>query len=552
MSDRLADELQRLREERDAGRDFMSDFKESMESMDKLASGNQAKIFGEVFNSKEIREYNKGLGDVRRNMRYMHTEYRRMTDEIKRMHEEMDDVAKKSGKLTPAIQRMLTKRSTLAQSIVSGESQVERGQAYIRQQQEAQQRRARLRNMATLGGAISLGGMKGYIISRLMQGVGVRTQQEQARLGAEGALGANVGGFGYRGIGLGMSPSDAYGALSQTGRATGAMDKSGAYSNMLLSRGRSLSMGDLTGFQKAARFAGDRALGKALNDSLVNAFKVSGSNPALMEEFLRSSTGVLQKMGGGSTSFRGSDAVSLLARASRSFGGVYQRSPERTAGLLGRLNQGMGEGGNDAAMAFKLRAVGFGSGKGYWESIEQIQKGATAKNINAYRNRWLMENKERPMADSIGGFMRLIGNIKYHESRTILQNGVQALDTTGAGVDQKSLRSRIRRRSGDTIRSLSRRQEMANIAGLKEAQQILGGLADLDKMGIKAAGQGLKIANDAAKKLGHALDGLTKIINKLNSKGSDGKKTSQTSQAASGARSGFPSGYGPNWRRRNK
>lgn len=482
-TDPLAEELRKLREDRDAGSEFMGGLSDAIDKLDKLTSNNQAKLFGEVFSAKEIQKYNKELGNVQRNIRYMHREYRRVTQEINRMNDQMDDLQKKGQNIPGAMRSasvfMAQRQREMARAIAGGQEGLAQRQDYLRSQQGARARRERYK----LAGAVALGGIKGYVLSRALQGLNIRIGQERAALEVEGGLGQRgLKSFGYRGIGLGMNPVDAMGALLQTGRAVGGVDKQAAYSNMLLAQGRNLSLGDLTGFQRAARFAGDRALGKVLNDTLVGAFKATKASPALLEEFLRGSTSVLQRMAGGSTQFTGREAAGLLSALSTRLGGVYQRSPERTAGLIGRLAAGMGPGGSEAMQAFKLRAMGFGSGRSYFQSIAEMERGATPENINRYLTQIDKEFGSMSLENKAGALYRLMGgNIKYHEALSLVQMGPGALTAGGPGVNRKQLLAQIRARTGDVRRKLAVDQEKARFAGSKAVQLALNKINRIER-----------------------------------------------------------------------
>lgn len=495
-NDALAEELRQLRDSRGGASDGINALAEGFEKLSKAANSGQIKEIGEAFSAKEIKDYAKGLGDVRRNVRYLQQEYRRFGEEVRRVHEELDDAAKLAGRMGG--------RGGRGGGGGVGGSGGRRGSggggdskesSLLKDYLEKNKRDAKaLRSRAV--SAVALSGMAGYALSRIKQGVQIRINEEAATLQTEGGLGIGrsraARRTAFRGIGLGLSPAQAYPFLLQTGRAVGRFDPRGAYSNMLLSQGRNLGMGDLTGLQQASRFAGDKALGKAINDTLINAFKTSGANPALLEEFLRGSTKVLQGMAPGSTAASARDATGLLAAMSKHLGGVYQRSPERTAGLLSRFGAGIQPGGDDAMQSFKLRAVGFGSGRGYWDSIAQLEKGGTAANIQAFIQQIKKEYAGMGIKMQAGALYRLMGGqLKYHESLRLLQTGGAglvddaSLASKGAGVPEGKLRRHIAGRKGDTIRELGRQRAMAKLTGSPGAQTILTGQAWLDKIGMK-------------------------------------------------------------------
>jgi len=229
----------------------------------------------------------------------------------------------------------------------------------------------------------------------------------------------------------------------------------GALSNLAMMRAYNVSAGDLTGFQRGARDAGDVTGVNEINQALVMSLKKSPFPRAFLTEFLQQSTRILGQMSEGREVVKGSESAALLSTFSRVMGGVYAMSPSRSAGLLGRLGQTIEQpGGDEAGQSFMLRAMGFGQGKSYVQAMEQQQQGMTGENIKAMIEQvrgefgGMGDETQRLALHRLSG-----GRIKLHEARRLMNLDTSQLDQAGiqqaiAGAQQEDLLKQGREGSG--------------------------------------------------------------------------------------------------------
>lgn len=459
-------------------------------NVQQIAEGvERIKSTGAIFDANGMQEYDRALLRVQRNLRLMHEDYRRLTEQAIRFQEVQDDLTK-GGYGRPSSGSGGSGSRGAARGFGSSSAgRPNMAQRYVQMnQQQVEGWKTKALSMATAGGVL------GFTISRVMRGLQVRINEEAARLGMEGGLGlsgaagnAAFKGMARRGIGFGLSPAQAMPFMLQTGRATGYSHKGSAISNMALSRGLNLQMGDLTGMQRAARMGGDRSLGGILNEAMINSLKNTGIKRELWEEFLKSSTQVLQGMSPGNTAIDAKQQMGLLALMSQRMGGVYARSPQRTGSLMSRMGQGMAiNGGDDAVSAFKLRAFGFGRGKSYVEAMMQSEMGATPENVRSILKQADLENPEGMgrqgksilLKKALGLTMREsydLAGMRYDDLGVLSR---QMAESGGLNIDK--LQKKVGRRTVDTRREIGRQQAMRNLAGSKGVQSALDKIAKIE------------------------------------------------------------------------
>jgi hypothetical protein len=468
------------------GNDNMDDISRNVQQ---IADGvERIQSTGAIFDANGLQEYDRALVRIQRNLRLMHEDYRRLTEQAIRFQEAQDDLTK-GGYSRPGSAGVGSGGSGGGRS--SGPaSKPNLAQRYVQMnQQQVEGWKTKALSMATAGGVL------GFTISRVMRGLQVRINEEAARLGMEGGLGleGDAGSAAFRGISrqgmrFGLSPAQSMPIMLQTGRATGYSHVGSAVSNLALSRGYNLPMGDLTGMQQAARTGGDRSLGEILNEALVNSLKNAGIKRELWEEFLKSSTQVLQGMSPGNTAIDAKQQMGLLALMSQRLGGVYARSPQRTGSLMSRMGQGMAiGGGDDPTEAFKLRAFGYGSGNSYVQARIQSEQGATAGNIQALLRQADLENPGMGRQGKALLLKNVLKSLTMRESYDLagmkygdLDSLSQQMAEKGIGVDINSLQRRVGRRTGDTQREIMRQQAMKGLAGSKGVQSALDTIAKIE------------------------------------------------------------------------
>lgn len=453
---------------------------------------------GGVFDSDALQEYDRSLVRIQRNLRLMHEDYRRLTEQALRFQEVQDDLTKSGFGRNGG--------SGGAGGGGRGGSAGGRNHGILNQYVSMNQRqvegwKTKALSMATVGGVL------GFTISRVMRGLQVRINEEAARLGMEGGLGLSgrTGSAAFRGMArqslrFGLSPSQGMPIMLQTGRATGYRDLGSSISNLALSRGYNFQLGDLTGMQRAARMGGGKELGSELNDAMIKSLRNTGVDRALWEEFLKSSTQVLQAMAPGNSALDAKGQMGLLALMSQRLGGVYARSPQRTGSLVSRMGQSMAiTGGDDGAEAFKLRAFGFGSGKSYVQARIQSEMGANAKNVQAILRRADLENPGMGREGKALLLKNVLKSLTMKESFDLAGMKYGDLDVLskqmashGIGVDTKALQARVGRRTVDTRRENYRQQAMKNLAGSKGVQSALDKIANIE---TKFIGMLTKVSN---------------------------------------------------------
>lgn len=460
-------------------------------NVQQIAEGvERIKSTGAIFDANGMQEYDRALLRVQRNLRLMHEDYRRLTEQAIRFQEVQDDLTKGGYGRPSSGSGGSGSRGAARGFGPSSAGRPNMAHRYVQMnQQQVEGWKTKALSMATAGGVL------GFTISRVMRGLQVRINEEAARLGMEGGLGlsgaagnAAFKGMARRGIGFGLSPAQAMPIALQTGRATGYRDLGSAVSNMALSRGYNFSMGDLTGLQRASRMGGGDDLGSELNDALIKSLKNAGVDRALWEEFLKSSTQVLQGMSPGNTAINASQQMGLLALMSQRLGGVYARSPQRTGSLMSRMGQGMAiGGGDDPTEAFKLRAFGFGSGNSYVQARIQSEKGPTAGNIQALLRQADIENPGMGREGKALLLKNVLKSLTMQESYDLAgmkygDLGVlsKQMAEKGIGVDIGKLQKKVGRRTGDTQREIGRQQAMKNLAGSKGVQSALDKIAKIE------------------------------------------------------------------------
>ena len=167
-------------------------------------------------------------------------------------------------------------------------------------------------------------------------------------------------------------------------QATGVLPRNMARQNMALMRGYNLEPGALFGYQGAFRQAGGFVGGGDPNLALIRGMKLGGFARALSGEMAHALSGLLSSASVSNDQVKASTIPGLMAILSKTLGGVYRDSPQRSASLLQGLHQTIRTpGGGEAGQAFMLRAMGFGKkGVTYEDALERMGEGGLTNTKN--------------------------------------------------------------------------------------------------------------------------------------------------------------------------
>lgn len=461
---------------------------------------------GGLFASDTLRDYDRDMNRVMRTMRVMQAEYRNLSKEAQRFQEEIDDLYKSGGAPTDGqkakLASMFAQMGAMRESMADAQWQV--GSLSPGRQslaQTAMQQRMTVGMMlqhfptlsamhGTYGGlrdsgmgkgkALSIAGMSGvasYVIQNVMAGMEELIAQQMSTMSLERTLGFRPGNRSSSrsiaaakrfGLSMGYSVAESLGYYEATAKATGQLSGGNAISNMAMMRGYSLDIGTLTGLQSTARQAGDTNLADAMNKAMIRGLQAGGFSRPVMDEFVNSATTVLQTLSPGSTRSTASQAAGLLSVMSRELGGVYTRSPLRTANLIQRMSGGFGASGGDQEMGFKLQAMGFGSEKGvdYVEAIRRLEEGPTAGNIQRYMRGMGQWTGGDSRMKALGLYRIFGGQLKMHEALSLSKmNAGQLTDTEGQlgqfGADPMKEAALTKGRTGLVRMDLAKKQQQA-------------------------------------------------------------------------------------------
>lgn len=211
----------------------------------------------------------------------------------------------------------------------------------------------------------------------------------------------------------------------------------------------------------------------AINRSLVGAMKSGGFARPLFGELITSIDSLTDQMGDAKENMNNKTIPGLMAFLGSRLGGAYQQSPQRTGKLIGGLHGAIsGTSGNDAAMALKLRAAGFGSGKSYVQALQTIEQGAT----NPEYLKSLIQQVKREHGGGEMGALALHrltgGRVSLHASSRLMGMDLRGMNSkqitgmaSGRGVNLKKEAAKSRRGTGIVRRQISKQNEQAALRG---------------------------------------------------------------------------------------
>lgn len=191
-----------------------------------------------------------------------------------------------------------------------------------------------------------------------------------------GASGRELGAAGNLGLSMGYSRAESLGMYGRYARSAGST--SGFRESLQMRRGYGVDTGDLVGSARQMSLETSRSIQLAL----VRGIESGAFNRALAQEFAGASSSLMAQLAGAGGHGSARNMTALVAMLSQRLGGIYGRSPGRTAGILGGVQNALlgfakGQGG-DAKNAFMYEALKAANpNKDYIDLLMQADKGVS-------------------------------------------------------------------------------------------------------------------------------------------------------------------------------
>lgn len=421
--------------------------------------------FFSLFSGRAARDLDKGLSRTAKGIdkiRREHQKAARAAKESAKAHKELQDLAdhmhRQGHKPSLEFRRKLQASQQMARqdkaysrqtarAVVTAEEQFQEQQA---QAQEAHKKRRQMKRRAMLKGGMGiLGGAAGaafaagrWVKGQADAGYQVLLDNQLARMETERlAGGANLGrkwrdaanGAAAYGRSLAYTTAEAHKLTQATLRATGLTDPRHARANMALARGYTLDPNAIAGYQASLRQSGGRITStREINKALVSSLRAGGFARPLMQELMQASQTLAGTTADSRERYSGGLMSGLIGFLGNRLGGGFSRSPARTGRLLGGLHGTIAQtSGDDAGMAFRLRAAGFGQGRSYVQALEQLEKGVTDPSnvrnlVGQVKSEYQGEDMQALALHRLSG-----GRIKLWQSRRLLQANLGDMDRDG-------------------------------------------------------------------------------------------------------------------------
>lgn len=198
-----------------------------------------------------------------------------------------------------------------------------------------------------------------------------------------GMGGGFLRGAGNFGLSLAYSRAQTLQMLGNYGQAAGGVD--GFQTSLRMQRGYGVDTGDLV--SSARQMSLETA--KSVQLALVRGIESGAFNRALAREFSQASGSLMAQIAGAGGTGSASNITALVSLMAQRLGGVYERSPQRIAGVLGGVNtalQGFASGqGDEAKQAMMFEALRSVNPKmSYVQLLRQAEKGVSdPRNLRA-------------------------------------------------------------------------------------------------------------------------------------------------------------------------
>lgn len=441
---------------------------------------------GSLIDRKELAGADKDLRRLSSSLRVLAADYRKLQTTIASLEEEQRDLVKSGKAITDQQKEQLTTLRTTARerrgqmATVSARSldvEVRRGQ--MREQKTLYERAtsfAEGSKARSFGGSLLRGGqrMGGWGANLLSVGMG-QGQALASGLSAIPILGpilgmvANVGMQQYAlgrdvflkntmsrmaarqsglsskfigrassmGLPLGHSQAETLGMMRDYGRATGGHDRhmDGFEQSLQMARGYNLDPSTIHGLLQATRQGGglQGETSRSVQEALVSAIESNTFSRALASELATASTGLIQQYAQAGATVSARQVLGMVTLLGQKLGGTYKESPEKTVGLLGKVNtafQGAFTSGDDSTKAAFQEALLLGGFKGSQLDLEkQAEKGAIPENVRgillASRRRGKNQlAREKYLSHLLGIPLTQAGHLAGLDPNQITQEGI--------------------------------------------------------------------------------------------------------------------------------
>lgn len=414
--------------------------------------------FFSMFSGRAGREFDRGMGRMHRHLDKMRAEHNRAARAAKasaKEHQKLVDLAdkahKEGRKLSPSEKAGLSASARKAANARTYQQQTARGVIGMEEQMEAaqeqhQQQRQKRKKIMRRKVALTTWGLAkkafGWVKSQSDQGLTTAIENMMGSMQSARMMGGDLekgwnkarrGAVRY-GNSLAYTNAETYKLAQATAQATGYTSMKHVKSNMAMARGYSLDPSQLMSYQSAYRQSGGRMDGgtAAINKALVRSMKLGGFARPLLGELVQSLTSLTGTTQDSQERIGRGNLPGLMGYMGQRMGGAYRQSPARTARLLGGLHSTIAQtSGSDAAQAFRLRSVGFGSGKSYVQSLMQLEKGVT--DPSNVRN--LVNQARSEFGGGEQGWLALHrlsgGRIKLHQAKRLMGANLADMDSAG-------------------------------------------------------------------------------------------------------------------------
>lgn len=335
-----------------------------------------------------------------------------------------------------------------------------------------------------------LGMVAAAALGQYAQGKPILMQNLAGQSAAGATTGADKGALGKAGnFGLSLAYSRAE-TLAQFGRYSQAAGGTGGFRESLqMQRGYGVDSGGMVSSARQMTTETSRSIQLAL----VRGIESGSFNRALAQEFASASSSLMSQIAaaGGQGSAR--NITALVAMLGKQLGGVYAKSPGRTAGILGGVNSALlgfakGQGG-DAKQAFMFEALQAANPKmGYVDLLMQAEKGVSdPENLSAMmkgvRRRYGGDRKMEALAlsrltgNSVGDSYNMMG------TKDISTKNVQAF--LAKGDASKKLKDRAKEATSPL--GILKRQHALNEKRAALAAKMDKSMARYENLQMKAA-----------------------------------------------------------------
>lgn len=230
-------------------------------------------------------------------------------------------------------------------------------------------------------GAVAASALQQYSMGKpiLMQNL----QSAALARALTGMGGGYLRGAGNFGLSLAYSRAQTLQMLGNYGQAAGGVD--GFQTSLRMQRGYGVETGDLV--SSARQMSLETA--KSVQLALVRGIESGAFNRALAREFSQASGSLMAQIAGAGGTGSANNITALVSLMAQRLGGVYERSPQRIAGVLGGVNnalQGFASGqGDEAKQAMMFEALRAANPKmSYVQLLRQAEKGVSdPRNLRA-------------------------------------------------------------------------------------------------------------------------------------------------------------------------